>query len=76
MPDEQTPPLQVHIEPKEAIELNELNASLAAIAKQYRKFALREGHVTAASEARLLVSSVAPGSIDIGLIPFLTGELS
>jgi len=68
------PPLQVHIEPNEAIELGELNSSLVAIAKQYKKFAIREGYATSNSDAKLLVSSVSPGSIDIGLIPeFIEG---
>lgn len=69
------PPLQIHMEPDEPIELNELNASLSAIGRQYRQYAVESGHASNARSARLLVSSVQPGSIDIGLLPALIDSL-
>lgn len=66
---EATPPFQLHIEPDTPIELSELTGALGAIAHQFEIFALEEGLAARAKDARLLVSSVRPGSIDIGLLP-------
>ena len=76
MVEEQQPPLQIHIAPEEPIELGELNNSLAALARQYRQYAVGEGYATSARTARLLVSSVSPGSIDIGLLPAIIENLT
>ena len=63
------PPLQLHLEPKSPITVDELTAELGALARQYRNFSKDHGLSTRASDARLFVSSVSPGSIDIGLAP-------
>ena len=76
MVEEQQPPLQIHIAPEEPIELGELNNSLAALARQYRQYAVGEGYATSARTARLLVSSVSPGSIDIGLLPAIFDNIT
>ncbi len=65
------PPFQLHIEPKTPIELPDLLRCLAAINHQFEVFVVREG-LAPASDAKLLVSSVKPGSIDIGLLPDIT----
>ncbi len=62
------PLLQLHLEPDEPIEVDELTAALGALSHQYQNFAAREGWGGRA-EARLLVASVAPGSIDINFLP-------
>ena len=60
--------LQVHIEPRAPIELAELTAALGSISHQYQSFIVATGF-TSRSQAKLLVSSVQPGSIDILLTP-------
>ena len=59
--------LQLHMEPSEPIEIKELTGALDAISRQFQTFEAREE--SGAREARLLVSSVSRGSIDINLIP-------
>jgi hypothetical protein len=55
------PFLQLHLEPSEPIEVSELTGALAALARQYQSFAVRNQLAKRPSEARLLVQSVAPG---------------
>ncbi|OPY99993.1 hypothetical protein A5906_24520 [Bradyrhizobium sacchari] len=66
------PSLQLHLEPKEPIEISELTGALTAIARQYQAYAIENELASKNSEARLLVSAVKPGSIDINLVPDLT----
>ena len=66
------PLLQLHIEPDEPIEVEELTGALGALSRQYQDFATAEGLTGKAGNARLLVSNVSPGSIDINLLPDLT----
>lgn len=63
------------MEPNSPIELSELTAALSAIARQFEIFAVEEGLAARAKDAKLLVSSVKPGSIDIGLLPDLVGTM-
>src|ERR1700730_11312641 len=63
------PVLQVHLEPQEPIRVSELTAALGSLARQYEGFAVQTGLIARAADAKLLVSSVAPGSIDISLLP-------
>jgi hypothetical protein len=63
------PVLQLHLEPQEPIEIEELTGALGALARQYQDFAISNHLAERAGEARLLVSNVAPGSIDISLLP-------
>jgi hypothetical protein len=63
------PRLQLHMEPQEPIEIFELTGALGAIARQYQSYALENELASKSSEARLLVSSVSPGSIDINFVP-------
>ena len=65
------PPFQLHLEPDDPIELGEMLRCLAAIGHQFEIFAAEEG-ISSAKDAKLLVSSVRPGSIDIGLLPDLS----
>jgi len=65
------PPFQIHIEPDQPIELNDMLRCLGGINRQFEIFAAAEG-LSSAKDAKLLVSSVKPGSIDIGLLPDLT----
>lgn len=62
------PALQLHIEPDEPIEVHELTNSLNSFAHQYQAFAVLQ-RLDTPSNARLLVSSVSPGSIDINFLP-------
>jgi hypothetical protein len=64
-----SPILQIHLEPQEPIEVAELTAALGSLARQYQGFAVENGLSQKTADARLLVSSVAPGSIDISLLP-------
>jgi hypothetical protein len=64
--------LQLHLEPAEPIGIYELTASLTALARQYQTFVDRFLRVDRPSQAKLLVSSIAPGSIDISFIPDLS----
>jgi hypothetical protein len=70
------PCLQLHLEPSEPMEVSELTGSLAAVARQYQAFAVENDLAKKPSDARLLVSSVAPGSIDISLYPDLMTHLA
>lgn len=63
------PSLQLHLEPHEPIEISELTGALAAVARQYQAYAVENQLASKNSEARLLVSAVKPGSIDINLVP-------
>ncbi|KRP94637.1 hypothetical protein AOQ72_26150 [Bradyrhizobium yuanmingense] len=70
------PSLQLHLEPDEPIEISELTGALAAIARQYQAYAVENELATKNSEARLLVSVVKPGSIDINLVPDLVSTVA
>jgi hypothetical protein len=70
------PYLQLHLEPSEHIEVSELTGALTALARQYQTFAVQNQIAKKPSDARLLVSSVAPGSIDISLYPDLVDYLA
>lgn len=61
----------VHLEPNELIEVSELTAALGSLSRQYQAFATSEGATPRAADAKLLVSSIRPGSIDIALVPDL-----
>lgn len=63
--------LRLHIETVHSIAAEELAQALTAYDRQYRDFALSEGLVGRPADARLLVSSVSQGSIDISFIPEL-----
>lgn len=63
------PPFQLHLEPDVPLELHDLTATLGAIAHQFEQYALEAGITAKGKDAKLLVSSVSPGSIDIGLLP-------
>ena len=63
--------LQLHLEPAEPIEVAELTAALGSLSRQYQAFAARAGYGEKASDARLMVASVSPGSIDINLMPYV-----
>lgn len=63
------PPFQLHLEPDTPLELDDLTATLGAIARQFEIYAIETGIAAKARDAKLLVSSVTPGSIDIGLLP-------
>jgi hypothetical protein len=70
------PRLQLHLEPSEPIEVSELTGALGSLSRQYQKFAVLNQLATKPSDARLLVSSVSPGSIDISFYPDLVAYLS
>lgn len=70
------PCLQLHLEPSESIEVSELTGALTALVRQYQTFAVQNQLAKKPSDARLLVSSVAPGSIDISLYPDLMSHLA
>ncbi|MBB4122899.1 hypothetical protein [Martelella radicis] len=63
------PALNIHIEPDEPIELANMLVSLEAIGRRYKIFATNEFSLKRGEHARLFVSSIKPGSIDISLIP-------
>jgi hypothetical protein len=63
------PVLQLHLEPQQPLEVSELTATLGSIARQYQELIAEEKLLGKAGEAKLLVSSVSPGSIDISLVP-------
>ena len=69
------PTLQFHIEPDEPIEVAELTSALDAVGSQYDLFS-KENEIPAIAEAKLLVSSVSPGSIDINFVLGLAGTAS
>lgn len=60
--------LRLHLKPNSPLEIGELTGALNALSKQYQTFATRAGHATPGT-AKLLVSNVAPGSIEINFIP-------
>jgi hypothetical protein len=64
------------MEPSEPMEVSELTGALGALARRYQAFAVENQLAKKPSEARLLVSSVAPGSIDISLYPDLVAYLA
>lgn len=70
------PRLQLHLEPSEPIEVSELTAALGSFARRYQAFAIENEIAKKPSDARLLVSSVSPGSIDISLLPDLAPYLA
>jgi len=61
--------LELHIEPARPIEVTDLTAAMGSLARQYQLFAVRNNLAAKTADARLLVSSVSPGSIDIDFIP-------
>ncbi len=63
--------LQLHIEPDRSIEVDHLTAALGSLSRQYQTFAQEAGFSARPADARLLVSSVSRGSIDISFIPDL-----
>lgn len=65
------PALNLHIEPKNPIELEDMLASLGTIGKRFLAYAKLELSDEFAPDPRLFVSSIKPGSIDISLIPDL-----
>jgi len=69
------PRLQLHLEPREPMEVSELTAALGSLARQYQSFAVEHDLAKRPADARLLVSSVSPGSIDISLLPDLGSYL-
>jgi hypothetical protein len=69
MADGAEPVLQLHLEPQEPIEVYELTGALGSLARQYQVFAVANSLSEKAGDARLLVSSVKPGSIDISFLP-------
>lgn len=54
-----------------SIPVEDLSTSLSAYGRQYQDFAVNSGLAPKAGDARLLVSSVSRGSIDIAFIPEL-----
>lgn len=68
--------LQLHLEPKQPIEVATLTAAMNSIARQYQIFASRNDYVARISDAKLLVSSVRPGSIDISFLPDIATALA
>lgn len=67
---EPPPALNLHIEPKNPIELEDMLASLATLGKRFQTYARTELGAFERNP-RLFVSSIKPGSIDISLIPDL-----
>jgi hypothetical protein len=63
--------LQLHLEPNSPLEIGELTGALNAFAHQYQVFALAQPRGEETLGGRLLVASVAPGSIDVNFIPLL-----
>jgi len=61
--------LNFHLEPDEPLEVTELTHALASLSRQYQQFTEQEGITSRGSAARLLISNVRPGSIDINFIP-------
>ncbi len=64
-----SPMMLLHLEPDSPLEVAELTGSLAALARRYASFVESDKLLGKASDARLLVWSVAPGSIDVTLLP-------
>ncbi len=70
------PVLQIHMEPKLPIEVKDLTAALGSLARQYDLFIKEQSYIDSAAKARLLVSAVSPGSIDINLIADIHGAVA
>jgi hypothetical protein len=66
------PLLQLHLEPRDPIDVLHLTAALGSLARQYQEFAFEHDLARRTADARLLVSNVAPGSIDISFVPDFT----
>jgi hypothetical protein len=75
MPEE-GPALKLHLEPSEPIEVGELTAALGALSRQYLSFVVSTRLAEKSSDARLLVSSVSQGSIDISMLPDLSTQVT
>ena len=67
----QLPPYQIHLDPAYPPELGELTRALDAIGLQFEQYAVQSGLAVKAKDAKLLVSSVSLGSIDLALVPDL-----
>lgn len=65
------PFLQIHLEPRQPVDLDHLTAAFGAISRQYQLFIGEATLADKPKDAKLLVSRVAPGSIDIALVPDL-----
>ncbi|NZD54184.1 hypothetical protein [Rhizobium leguminosarum] len=63
------PALNLHIEPKNPIELEHMLTSLAALGRRFQSYAKEELDMGRGETAKLYISSIKPGSIDISLIP-------
>ncbi|HUP78330.1 MAG TPA: hypothetical protein VM260_07165 [Pirellula sp.] len=63
--------LKLHLEPEKSIEVAELVDALGALSREFRNFCVTQNLTENTAEARLLVSSVSPGSIDISFLPEL-----
>src|SRR5687768_15257162 len=61
--------LQLHLEPEAPLEIGELTSALNAFARQYQEFVAAQQARGELSGGKLLIASVAPGSIDINFIP-------
>jgi hypothetical protein len=68
--------LQLHIEPREAIEVWELTGALSEVAHQYDVFIREQDYFERAEHGRLLISNVSPGSIDINFIPNMVAAVA
>lgn len=63
------PFLNLHLQTDRPIEVGQLTAALGSLSRQYQRFAVYEGVTMRPADARLLVSTVSRGSIDISFIP-------
>ena len=63
------PVLKLHLEPSGPIEVAELTRSLGALASWFGSFVESNPLLGKGASAKLLVSNVSPGSIDLSLIP-------
>ena len=61
--------LQLHLEPDEPLEISELTGALNAFSRRYQQFASEQEAGGELTGGKLLVASVAPGSIYINFIP-------
>lgn len=61
--------LQLHLEPDEPLEIGELTGALNAFSRRYQQFASEQEAAGQLTGGKLLIASVAPGSIDINFIP-------
>lgn len=60
--------LRLYLETERPIEVADFSAAINSIARQYQLFAARRGIEPGAENAKLLVYSVQPGSIDISFL--------